>query len=433
MLTAEIPRNGLHKSEPASVCKVWDADYPWDVRVEKICRSLCRAYDVHLVSRNSKRRSTYERHGNLHIHRLPVVPSLPPQIAGALGFPAFFNPLWIRAIERTARLSSARVLIARDLPLALATLLVGRIHRIPVIFDMAENYPAMLQDVWDSAGARIGDRLMRNPRLARVVERVAVRLADHILVVVDESRTRLLEMGVPSRKMTVVMNTPDLSRGQQPAHDSSRGLARNPRELIVVYLGLLEVPRGLGTAILAMREVRRQLPNARLVVIGSGRDEELFRKQARVVGVNDRVEFRGWVEYRQALDHISNCDIGLVPHHATVNWQTTSPNKLFDYMSLGKPVIVSSARPTARIVAEEQCGLVFSDRNPRELADAIVRLSDPSVRNMYGNRGQEAVRRQYNWETDERRLLGAIQNVIAEREFSECESATRTKLIKRQR
>lgn len=401
-----------------TVCKVWDGDYPWDVRVEKVCRSLGREHEVHLVSRNTKRRETYERHDGLHIHRLPVVPWLPSRVNAAMGFPAFFNPLWIRAVWWTARRCRARALIVRDLPLALTTLLVGRACGLPVILDMAENYPAMIQDVWDSGRARIGDRLVRNPRFIRLVERIAVRLADHILVVVEESRERLMEMGVPASKMTVVMNTPALEGREERGREGGGGFeARRRDELVLVYLGLLEVPRGLGTAIRAMREVRRRLPRARLVVIGSGRDEERFREEARIAGATDCVEFRGWVEYGEALGFLSRCDVGLVPHHATESWQTTLPNKLFDYMSFGKPVIVSDARPTERIVAEEGCGLVFRDRDATALAEAIVALGDPALREACGGRGREAVRRRYNWEADERRLLGAIRHVTGPNGF----------------
>jgi glycosyltransferase involved in cell wall biosynthesis len=284
---------------------------------------------------------------------------------------------------------------------------VGRALGIPVVLDLAENYPAMIQDVWDAGRARIGDRLVRNPRLVRAVERVVVRLVDHILVVVDESRDRLAAMGVAAPKMSLVMNTPSLERPDEPgAIDEGR---RDPDELVIAYLGLLEAPRGLGTAIQAMREVRRRLPRARLVIIGTGRDEALFREEARHAGVEDRVEFRGWVEYTEALAWLSRCDVGLVPHHATASWQTTIPNKLFDYMSLGKPVIVSSARPTARIVTEERCGLVFRDRDAQALAEAIVALGDPAVRAACGQQGRAAIRERYNWEADERRLLRAIR------------------------
>jgi glycosyltransferase involved in cell wall biosynthesis len=397
-----------------TVCKVWDGDYPWDVRVEKVCRSLGLEHEVHLVSRNARRRSTYEWHDGLHIHRLPAVRWLPKSLNAALNFPAFFNPLWIWAVWATARRCRPRALIVRDIPLALTTLLVGRVCRLPVVLDLAENYPAMIQDVWDAGRARFGDRLVRNPRLVRAVERISVRYADHILVVVEESRERLMGMGVPASKMTVVMNTPALERQEERGDKAGGGLrARRRDELVLVYLGLLEVPRGLGTVIRAMREVRPRLPRARLVIIGSGRDEERFREEARTTGVTDCVEFRGWVEYEDALRCLSQCDVGLVPHHATESWQTTIPNKLFDYMSLGKPVIVSNARPTARIVAEEKCGLVFRDRDVSELAEAIVAMGDSTMREACGQRGREAIRRQYNWAADERRLLGAIRDVTA--------------------
>jgi len=185
-----------------TICQVWDADYPWDVRIEKVSRSLGQEHEVHLVCRNSARRPRYERLDGLHIHRLPAMSWLPARLRAAVGFPAFFNPTWIHAIWRTARRTRARAIVVRDLPLALTAVLVGRALGIPVVLDMAENYPAMIEDVWAAGRARFGDRLVRNPHLIGAVERAAVRLVDHVLVVVDESRDRLAGMGVPASKMS---------------------------------------------------------------------------------------------------------------------------------------------------------------------------------------------------------------------------------------
>src|SRR5262249_24700170 len=169
-------------------------------------------------------------------------------------------------------------------------------------------------------------------------------------------------------------------------------------------------PRGLGVAIQAIREVRRRLPRARLVIIGAGRDEGRFKAEAAQAGVTEGVEFRGWMDYEDALAYLARGDVGLVPHHVTDSAQTTTPNKLLDYMPLGKPVLVSNARPTERIVREEGCGLVFPDRDAAALAEAIVALSYPPVREACGQRGREAIRRRYNWEADERRLLAAVSD-----------------------
>jgi glycosyltransferase involved in cell wall biosynthesis len=105
-------------------------------------------------------------------------------------------------------------------------------------------------------------------------------------------------------------------------------------------------------------------------------------------------------------------DIGLVPHHATESWNTTIPNKLFDYMSMGKPVIVSNAKPTQRIVEEERCGKVFREQDPDDLSRAIVELSDDVTREEMGQRGRDAVATRYNWSVDEERLLRALEVAV---------------------
>jgi glycosyltransferase involved in cell wall biosynthesis len=398
------------------ICKIWDADYPWDVRVEKVCRSLRQKNEVHLVCRNTKGQPTHEESDGIHIHRLPCLRLNLRRINHALGFPAFFNPLWIIAVWRVVRRHRADVILVRDLPLALTALLVGWWERVPVIMDMAENYPAMIEDLW-SKEFHLKNLFLRNPRFVRLVEKICVRYVDHILVVVEESRRRLLAMGVPSNKISLVMNTPTLER---LAVDRKRFADNGKGSLHLVYLGLLEWPRGVETAIRAVHKIRTGLPGIRLSIIGSGRDEDSFKSLVVELGVTDQVQFLGWLDYSAAIEHVSSADVGLVPHHATRSWNSTIPNKLFDYMSLGKPVIVSNAKPAERIVTEENCGVVFEDRNADGLADAILQLSDRRYRQALGARGQTAVVGKYNWSVDEERLFRAIEKFAYARKLVEC-------------
>src|SRR5712692_1032582 len=129
------------------ICKIWDADYPWDVRVEKVCQSLRQKQEVHLVCRNTKRHPMYEESDGIYIHRLPFLPRNLGWLNKVIGFPAFFNPLWIFAVWRVVRRYRATVILVRDLPVALTALIIGRWIGIPVGVDMAENYPAMIQDL----------------------------------------------------------------------------------------------------------------------------------------------------------------------------------------------------------------------------------------------------------------------------------------------
>jgi glycosyltransferase involved in cell wall biosynthesis len=397
------------------ICHIWDGDYPWDVRVEKICDSLVKKHEVHLVCRNSMRRPRYEYSKGLHLHRLPCVSERFGNLNNLIGFPAFFNPFWIYTIWRTIRRAKADVILVRDLPLAWTALGVGWILGLPVVLDMAENYPAMIKDFWDRQRFSILNFLVRNPSVVRFVERTSVRWFDHILVVIEESRDRLISLGVDPTRISLVVNTPTLARWAELPRDGGVGILRSPQNLILVYLGLLEWARGIETAIRAIERVHERLPGVKLVIVGSGRDEGAFRLLVRQLKLHDSVQFLGWLDYSKAIEVIRESDVGLVPHHATESWNTTVPNKLFDYMSMGKATIVSNAKPTERIVREERCGIVFEERDAEDLARAILALKHKATREEMGRRGREAIAERYNWTVDEEQLLRAIDIVSGSR------------------
>ena len=195
------------------VCKIWDGDYPWDVRVEKVARSLTEAgHEVHLVARNRQRRPERERLSEAEVYRLKPWPLLGKRLDDATMFPAFFNPRWLHAINETARVSRADLILVRDLPLAPTAIWAGRKLGVPVVLDMAENYPAMLRGRVELGVHGPGDVLLRNAAAAAAVERWVLARIDHVLVVVEESRDRVRALGVPADRVTVVSNTPSLSR-----------------------------------------------------------------------------------------------------------------------------------------------------------------------------------------------------------------------------
>jgi glycosyltransferase involved in cell wall biosynthesis len=393
------------------VCKIWDGDYPWDVRVEKISRSFTDAgHEVHLVARNRNRRPARERLAEADVYRLRPWPLLGKRLDTATTFPAFFNPRWASAIVGTARASRAEVLLVRDLPLAPTAIWAGRRLGKPVVLDMAENYPAMIRGRWNFGVQRRIDVLLRNPTAAAVVERWVLKRVDHVLVVVEESRDRLEGLGVEGDRITVVGNTPPLSRLEElapRAHEEG-----GPLELI--YLGLLEAPRGIGVLIDAVYSARRAGIDARLTLIGDGRERRNFEQHARARGLDDStVRFLGRVPNAEAIRLLQTADVGVVPHPANEHWNTTIPNKLFDYMAAGLAVLTSSAKPAARIVRESAAGAVFQGDDVANCAAAIDALARVELRARYGANGRRAVAARFHWELDAARMLGAVERVIA--------------------
>jgi glycosyltransferase involved in cell wall biosynthesis len=396
------------------ICKIWDGDYPWDVRVEKVALSLTEAgHEVHLVARNTHRRPIREKLAEAQVHRLRPWWPLGRRLDAITMFPAFFNPRWITAVLRAARASRAEVLLVRDLPLAPTAIWLGRLLHIPVVLDMAENYPAMMRSLWDAGVHRRTDVLVRNPSLVAAVERWVLSRVDHTFVVVEESRDRLRALGVSPQRITIVCNTPSLSR----LEELTPRVHSNGTPLELIYLGLLEAPRGIGVLIDAMARVRNEGISARLTVLGDGRERRNFEERARALGLEtNAVRFLGRVPYADAVKLLQTADIGVVPHVANESWNTTIPNKLFDYMAGGLAVLTSNATPAARVVRESAAGLVFQYNDVGDCAAAIQTLADAEFRARCGAAGRRAVAERFHWELDAARMRAAMDRVAAGRD-----------------
>lgn len=386
---------------------VWDADYPWDVRVEKICDSLiAEGHEIHMVCRNVRKKPLEEDYQGIHLHRLPYLSGPLARFTCAFTFPAFFNPIWFSRMEQVMEEHGCDAVMVRDLPMAPAALAVARRHRVPCLFDMAECYPEMLRSAMRIESVTLKRLLFRNPWVAEGLERIVVGSCDHVFVMVEESRERLIKKGVASERIHVISNTPVLNRFETFA--TKRG---DEKPLTLIYQGLLNPARGLQTVIEAVAIYSQKNPNFLFRIAGQGRSEKHLKALVQEHGLELHVEFLGWVDNRELPDLIGAADIGIVPHYRTTHSDHTIPNKLFDYMAAGKPVIVSDAKPLKRVVEQCNAGLVYPDRDPVALADVLTRLSDPVLRQDLGKSGRRAVETEYNWEVDRKRLVQVVNEM----------------------
>jgi len=389
---------------------IWDADYPWDVRVEKICMSLKEnGHEVHIAARNLKKLSEYENINGLYIHRLKNWKN--NKVNYALSFPAFFSPIWKRFLDSIIHNNEIDLIVVRDLPMAIAGIWAGKRNNIPVIFDMAEDYISMLWDIWEDGKFQGVNLLVRNPYLARFVEKYTFQKTDHILVVVEEAKNLLLKAGVPKNKITIVSNTPSLD-----FFNSNNLLTLNKdlriinRRYSAIYTGGIQMGRGIQTVLESIPRIIKKIPDFLFVVVGDGYASDYFKKYIKVKKLQEYVLWVGWVEHKKIIDYIKASKFGLIPHIISNHVNTTIPNKIFDYMGIGLPVISSNAIPLKRILKDEQCGITYSSGDIDELAKAIIHMHKSNF--AYGRNGKEAVKKKYNWESDSVRLLKTVNSLI---------------------
>jgi glycosyltransferase involved in cell wall biosynthesis len=127
--------------------------------------------------------------------------------------------------------------------------------------------------------------------------------------------------------------------------------------------------------------------------------------------VQDYVLWTGWVDHARIFDYIRLCKMGIIPHFTSNHVNTTIPNKIFDYMGLGVPVVASDSVPMKRVLEETQAGITFVAGDRLDFVKNIEKIYASDFD--YGKHGIKAIREKYNWENDERRLNNVIQTLSA--------------------
>jgi len=205
--------------------------------------------------------------------------------------------------------------------------------------------------------------------------------------------------------MTVVHNTPWLH-----AFDGVRlGSSEPPR--VFAYQGWITRERGVERLISAFAKSGEADRGAELLLAGGGESLDDVRAASHHSGVADRINIMGEFPSDRLGEVLSSTDIGVIPFDEDVFRHHTIPNKLFDYMACGKPVIVSNCAPLARIINETGCGIVVNNKDPEQLVSALREMRNRDVRLMSEN-GRKAAEKRYNWEQDAHHLLSFIASFL---------------------
>lgn len=389
-------------------CLLYKEDYPWDVRVEKIANALVRnGHSVTIVCRNLDAKVKTEDMDNIHIRRIPGLPWLPYTLRKILNFPIWFSPIWLFVLYSVARRNSIDAIIVRDLPLMYSGLIVSRLVGSRLIFDMAECYPEMYSSGTEKKS--LIDRIIKSPRLAAIYEKNAANFSDMILVMVEESRDRLINIGVAKSKISIVSNTPPLEKynGKVASH--------NGEQLKIIYVGFVTEIRGLDLLIRAVREYVNVVSDPFSIsvdIVGEGGALKSLTQLVDELELQDQVSIHGWLGHEEVRKLVSSANVGALTYKVCNHWNTTIPNKIFDYMLAGLPVLATEVVPIARILRNYSCGLVCRDGDVEDVSKKLLALRCPDLRAELGKNGYNAVKSYYNWENDSKVLVKALGSAV---------------------
>nr|WP_241429822.1 glycosyltransferase family 4 protein [Haloferax larsenii] len=409
------------------ICMLLDAAYPTDIRVAKEARALVDdGHTVFILSRAVDDRPQREEvDGSVVVRRQlansEVNRGIGGVVRGLVDLVTDVRRVWVDEAGSLVELEGIDVIHVHDLPLANTGLAIGDEYDIPVVLDLHENWPEAVRQYRAGHSPQnflnpryVASRLTTPIVRLKRIERQAVRRADRVIAVVPEGRDHYIyDCGADASDVFVVSNVVDLDTFDGEA-DPVPGYED---QFVVSYVGTLGGGhRGLDTVIKAVPHVVDDVPSLRIVIVGDGSDykRELERLTSDL-GLENVVEFTGRVPFDDVPKYVAASDVCLVPHRDNGHTATTIPHKLFQYMAVRKPVIVTNVAPLGRVVDETESGLVVPAGDVVAMADAIQRLSDdPELCDRLGENGREAVETKYNWAVESEHLLDMYRDLERE-------------------
>jgi glycosyltransferase involved in cell wall biosynthesis len=166
--------------------------------------------------------------------------------------------------------------------------------------------------------------------------------------------------------------------------------------------------RNLLTIIKTVGELENE--GIRLIIGGFGPLEETIKKKSLKY---KNISFIGWIPYNKVLNLENSLHVMIHttdPENQGQKW--VSPNKLFESMALGKPIIVSEGTLSAKRVDMLKCGLIVQYGSQMDLRGAILQLkNNKNLAKELGSRGKEEFSRNWNWGVTEKKLLEAYSRI----------------------
>ncbi len=206
-------------------------------------------------------------------------------------------------------------------------------------------------------------------RFQALLEQWAIRYSDRALTVTETLRTRYGERGADLGKIVVLPNVCD----EQVERRMPRRPPLRDAGFRLLTHGLIEERYGHELVLRAVKQLAGEIPGLRYDIPGEGEYQPAVESLVRRLDLGDRVRFHGWMDFDDLIQLLHDCDAGVIPMRQSPYSELIDTCKMYEFMAIGKPVIVSRLR-TVEENFDDSCVMFFEPGNSDDLARCILEL-----------------------------------------------------------
>ncbi|REH52396.1 glycosyltransferase involved in cell wall biosynthesis [Tenacibaculum gallaicum] len=293
-----------------------------------------------------------------------------------------------------------------DIVVAEAVLLANKKKQLPFILDLHENRPEIMK--FYPHLKKFPQNILISTTKWKEKEEVLIKKASKVIVVTEEAKKEILgRVKIEAKKIFIVPNTVRKSFFES-LNEFKEYTVKNNFNLL--YIGDTGERRGLATVIKSLPILKKDIKNIKLIIVGSVNED--LKILTEDLNVEHYVSFEGWQNETTFPNYIKSSDVCLSPLHRNIHHDTTHANKLFQYMSFGKPLLVSNATAQKNIIEKVGGGLVHEERNVTDFTSKVLTLyREEKLRERLGKNGETFVRNEFTWDKTSKELINLYNSL----------------------
>ena len=319
-----------------------------DQRVRKVCQMLSDdGFEITLLGRQMRKSPSMPMR-NYRVKRFKLFFETGFLFYAALNFRLFWYLLFCKA----------DIFHSNDLDTLLPNFLAAKIRRKPLIYDTHEYFTGVPE-------------IQQRPNVKKVwqtLESIIFPKLKYVFTVNDSiAELYFQQYGL---KPQVLRNVPDANHFEKTKTRTILGMPEEKFILILQGNGI-NIHRGAEEAVMALQ----YLDHAVLYIIGSGDALPELLRLTEYYQLQDKIKFVGRLPYDEMMQFTANADLGLtLDKDNNINYKLSLPNKIFDYLLAGIPIMASNLPEVARVIHETQDGVIIKQVNENEIAKAVNNL-----------------------------------------------------------
>jgi glycosyltransferase involved in cell wall biosynthesis len=404
-MTGMAPNARRQTTIMARICVIRQFYFPLDIRVRREVEALVAAgHQVDVICQARPDEPRFERQGPITIRRVPLHHRRGSALRYMFEYASFLAVATVLAGALHLRRRYDLIQVNSIPDTLVFAALVPRLLGARVLLDLHECMPEFYATKFKTGLEHQGVRL-----IARL-EQASIRFADFAITCTAQMREAFVGRGAPPEKIEVILNSAD-----EAIFDAERFPPQPCRsgEFTLICHGSIEERYGLDTVIKAVALLKGVIPGLRLRIFGEGSYRDELQQLTRRLGVEREVSFSdGFRPMDELLQAIAGADAGVVAMKRDAFRDLTHCNKMFEYITMRKPAIVSRPRSVEASFDASSFQLFASD-DEHDLARAIRELyDDPQLGDQLVRRAAQ-VNEAYRWPHQRERYQRTVEGLLA--------------------